>query len=122
MRRFGALLVVIALAVTGCGGEATGRDAGRALGGEPSAAASGQAASPGPSVSAKPSASAAAPLPMPGNPNGKASVPAEARAVDTSRPTRVIGDGTAASCTSEAVVAAVAAGGIITFSCGPAPV
>jgi hypothetical protein len=34
----------------------------------------------------------------------------------------VIGAGTPASCTSAAVVAAVAAGGIITFSCGPAPV
>jgi hypothetical protein len=37
-------------------------------------------------------------------------------------PARVIGDGTAASCTSQAVVAAVAAGGMITFSCGPSPV
>jgi hypothetical protein len=37
-------------------------------------------------------------------------------------PARVIGDGTAASCTSRAVVAAVAAGGMITFSCGPSPV
>ena len=34
----------------------------------------------------------------------------------------MIGTGTPASCTSAAVVAAVAAGGIITFSCGPAPV
>jgi hypothetical protein len=34
----------------------------------------------------------------------------------------VIGDGTAASCTSQAVVSAVALGGVITFSCGPAPV
>ena len=34
----------------------------------------------------------------------------------------MIGDGTPASCTSAAVVAAVAAGGVITFSCGPAPV
>jgi hypothetical protein len=42
--------------------------------------------------------------------------------VDTSRPTRVIGSGTPASCTSKAVVAAVAAGGIITFDCGPDPV
>jgi hypothetical protein len=42
-------------------------------------------------------------------------------AVDTSRPTRVVGNGTPASCTSAAVVNAVAAGGIITFSCGPAP-
>ena len=57
-----------------------------------------------------------------GNPNGTAPVPAEAAAVDTSHPTRVVGTGTAASCTSAAVVAAVAAGGVITFSCGPAPV
>ncbi|MEV0425154.1 hypothetical protein [Micromonospora sp. NPDC050495] len=57
-----------------------------------------------------------------GNPAGRAAVPAEARAVDTSHPTRRIGTGTAASCTSEAVVKAVAAGGIITFNCGPAPV
>ena len=42
--------------------------------------------------------------------------------MDTSHPTVVIGTGTAASCTSEAVVRAVAAGGLITFSCGPAPV
>jgi hypothetical protein len=57
-----------------------------------------------------------------GNPNGHAPVPAEARAADTSRPTRVIGNGTPASCTSRAVVAAVAAGGIVTFDCGPDPV
>jgi hypothetical protein len=49
-------------------------------------------------------------------------VPAAARAVDTSKPARVIGKGTAASCTSSAVVAAVAKGGIITFNCGPQPV
>lgn len=54
-----------------------------------------------------------------GNPAGTAVVPAGAGAVDTSDPTRVIGDGTPASCTSDAVVAAVAAGGIITFDCGP---
>jgi hypothetical protein len=49
-------------------------------------------------------------------------VPAQAQPVDTSHPSRVVGTGTATSCTSEAVVAAVAAGGIITFSCGPDPV
>ncbi|MYS20329.1 hypothetical protein GTW78_08815 [Streptomyces sp. SID4948] len=57
-----------------------------------------------------------------GNPAGHAAVPAAAQAVDTSHPTRTIGNGTAASCTSAAVVAAVAAGGVITFSCGPQPV
>ena len=35
---------------------------------------------------------------------------------------RVIGNGTPASCTSQAVVAAVAAGGVIAFDCGPNPV
>lgn len=50
------------------------------------------------------------------------SLPPEARPVDTSRPDRVIGAGTPASCTSSAVVAAVAAGGVITFDCGPNPV
>ncbi len=34
----------------------------------------------------------------------------------------MIGHGTPASCTSQAVVRAVAAGGVITFSCGPRPV
>jgi hypothetical protein len=57
-----------------------------------------------------------------GNPGGGAGVPAEARAVDTSHPDHVIGNGSPASCTSGAVVDAVAAGGIITFNCGPDPV
>ena len=59
--------------------------------------------------------------PGPGNPGG-APLPADALAVDTSRPDRVIGDGTAASCTSRAVVDAVAAGGVIVFDCGTDPV
>ena len=46
-------------------------------------------------------------LPAPGNPNGVATVPAEAQAVNTSTPTRVIGNGTPASCTSQAVVSAM---------------
>ena len=61
-------------------------------------------------------------LPKPGNPGGHASIPAAAKAVDTSKPDRKIGTGTAASCTSAAVLKAVAAGGIITFDCGPDPV
>jgi hypothetical protein len=106
--------------LTGCGGTA------------PSAAwrspgATSQSASAAPSASA-PSPSAAEPspsvlaLPVNGNPNGHAPIPAEAAAVDTSHPTHVIGTGTAASCTSSAVVSTVALGGIITFNCGPAPV
>jgi hypothetical protein len=34
----------------------------------------------------------------------------------------VVGDGTPTSCTSQAVVEAIAAGGVITFDCGPDPV
>jgi hypothetical protein len=49
-------------------------------------------------------------------------VPREARAVDTSRPDRWVGTGTPRSCTSRAVVRAVAKGGIIRFRCGPDPV
>lgn len=61
-------------------------------------------------------------FPAPGNPAGQCGVPAEARAEDVSRPTSVIGNGTPASCTGEAVVDAVARGGVITFDCGPGPV
>ena len=49
-------------------------------------------------------------------------VPAGSGLVNTSHPTHVVGNGTAHSCTSAAVVAAVRAGGIIRFSCGPQPV
>jgi hypothetical protein len=57
-----------------------------------------------------------------GNPGGHAYVPPAGRAANTSRPAHVIGAGTPASCTSAAVVRAVAEGGIITFRCGPRPV
>jgi len=49
-------------------------------------------------------------------------LPAGAQPVDVSRPTTVVGTGTAASCTFSALNAAVTAGGIITFNCGSAPV
>jgi hypothetical protein len=49
-------------------------------------------------------------------------VPPAGRAVDTRHPDHVIGNGGPAGCTSAAVVRAVAAGGIITFDCGPKPV
>jgi hypothetical protein len=59
---------------------------------------------------------------QPGNPDGSSEIPAEAREEDTSNPDHVIGDGTKESCTSQAVVDAVAKGGIITFDCGDDPV
>jgi hypothetical protein len=62
------------------------------------------------------------PRALAGNPDGGAPVPAAARPVNTARPDQVIGNGTAASCTSGAVVAAVAKSGVITFDCGAKPV
>jgi hypothetical protein len=61
--------------------------------------------------------------PPAGNQNGEAScsVPAEAGLADVSNPTTVVGTGSPESCTSAAVVAAVAQGGVITFDCGPEP-
>ena len=49
-------------------------------------------------------------------------VPTEGRAVSTSDPDHVVGNGTPASCTSAAVVRAVRLGGVITFDCGSDPV
>ncbi len=85
----------------------------------PSTPAKKPAPTPSPTRSAAPVAVAPASF---GNPAGKAAVPAAARAVDTRRATTVIGKGTAASCTSAAVVRAVARGGIIRFNCGAKPV
>ena len=62
------------------------------------------------------------PGPPTGNPEGTAPVPEEARAESVVAPDVVIGDGTPAGCTSAAVVAAVAQGGVIVFDCGPEPV
>ncbi len=56
-----------------------------------------------------------------GNPNGTCAIPAEANLEDISEPTTVVGDGTPQSCTGQAVVAAVAQGGVIIFDCGNAP-
>lgn len=49
-------------------------------------------------------------------------VPKAGRAVDTSHPDHVIGDGTPASCLPRKVVRAVVQGGVTTFDCGPRPV
>lgn len=62
------------------------------------------------------------PLPAYADPGEPVPVPVEARAVDTSDPDRWVGNGTPASCTSRAVVRAVAKGGVIRFRCGPDPV
>jgi hypothetical protein len=75
-------------------------------------AATARTAATAPSADARASAHGVAPVP----------VPKAGRAVDTSRPDRVVGNGTPGSCTSRKVVRAVAKGGVITFDCGPDPV
>jgi hypothetical protein len=109
--------LVVALLLTSCGTPATPVT-------EPSPSAASATPSAEPSSPAPTPAKSAAPraLPKPGNPNGHAAIPVAARPVDTSTPDRVIGTGTAASCTSDAVVNAVAAGGVIAFDCGATPV
>lgn len=60
-----------------------------------------------------------------GNPLGSCkslAIPKEGQPADVSKPTAVVGKGTPASCTFAALQAAVAAGGVITFDCGPDPV
>jgi len=93
-------------------------------GSEAQAAAAQSSASPTAAVTPSTAPSpATSPLPKYGNPNGHAYVPPAARAVSTSRGRHhVIGTGTAASCTSAAVIKAVAEGGVITFNCGPKPI
>ena len=49
-------------------------------------------------------------------------IPAEGKLVDVSGTTNVVGDGTPASCTEQALRAAVAVGGAIRFACGAAPI
>ena len=120
-------LLVLALATATL--PACGDDPAPAPAADAAGSSAGPAATPSPTPNGRSGLGSARPSPTPatvafraGNPAGRASVPAEARPVDTSRPTRTVGGGTPASCTSEAVVKAVAAGGVITFDCGPAPV
>lgn len=61
-------------------------------------------------------------VPVGVSPGGQVAVPAAGLAVDTSQPDQLVGTGTPASCTGQAVVNAVAQGGRIRFSCGPDPV
>lgn len=62
------------------------------------------------------------PGPPVGNPDGSGYVPDEAQLESVTHPDVIIGDGSPQSCTSQAVVDAVAGGGIIVFDCGPDPV
>jgi hypothetical protein len=105
-RTFGIFVLCGGLLTAGClagsAGPAAGAAAGSATAGAAAASASGR--------------------PQAGNLAGGAPVPPAAAAVSTRHPNHVIGNGTPATCTSQAVVKAVAEGGIITFNCGPRPV
>lgn len=121
----GALL---SLVVAGCGSASDGSSmsSGGSSGEAGNASAAGKSATAGessiagtpstPGTMTDPSAGPAA-----GYADGKAELPAEAQAEDVSTPTTVVGDGTAASCTADAFVAAVAKGGTVTFDCGAEP-
>jgi hypothetical protein len=98
-----AVVLALAIAGVGCGGK------------------SGAAGDGGSSSDAAPPTNPQDGPPA-GWPDGHATIPAAGQAEDVSSPTQVIGNGTAASCTGDAFVAAVAAGGVITFDCGPDPV
>jgi hypothetical protein len=116
------LALVTAVTVAGCGHDAKKPEpvfVGGTASVAPAAAPASTATTPS---TAPPPPKKAVLLPKPGNPNGHATVPADAKAVDTGKPDHVIGTGTPAGCTSAAVVKAVAAGGLITFDCGPKPV
>jgi hypothetical protein len=143
LRGFAGMGCLVAVAaVTACAGTVPGASPSSASGATPasttagapvavaSAVVSGAKAAPHAQGTAAPRATAsrvaatsqAGALVAAGNPDGQAAIPAAGQAVVTSHPDHVIGSGTPASCTSAAVVAAVAAGGVITFSCGPDPV
>ncbi|MBW8481412.1 hypothetical protein [Actinomadura parmotrematis] len=123
--RWSVAVVAVAgcVALGACGGGAHPKRV--AAEGTPSAFPASAAPSASPSASAKKKKAKPKPKAKPfraGNPAGGASVPAEARAVDTRHATTVIGKGSPKGCTSAAVVAAVAKGGVVTFDCGPRPV
>jgi len=101
----GFSLVVSVLVVAACGGGSSGN-------GSP---ADGSPADGG-SSSGGFDAGYDGPAPPP--PPATCALPAQP--VDTSHPTTVVGNGTPASCTEQALDAAVAKGGIVTFDCGPA--
>ena len=73
---------------------------------------------PQPKPETKPTPPPVAPPPIIAS--GRCAVPSGAGAEDISKPTTVVGDGTAASCTATKVIDAVHAGGVVAFNCGAA--
>jgi hypothetical protein len=121
----------VAVLLAGCGGGSAARVSAAgggtaAVGGKEAAAGSGANAGAGAgALAGTGTGGVAAPnddLPVPGYADGHCAVASDAMAEDSSKPTSVVGTGTAASCTGDAFVGAVAKGGVITFDCGPDPV
>ncbi|MGO9836729.1 MAG: hypothetical protein ACLP1X_21240 [Polyangiaceae bacterium] len=109
-------------ASSGAGSSGSGASSGSTSGGGSSGAVSSEA---GASSGASSDSGSSGTFPTAGNPSGSCTtltLPAEAQPVDTSHPTTVVGTGTPASCTFQALSTAVKGGGIITFNCGPNPV
>jgi hypothetical protein len=103
---------------TSGGGANVGGDSNGASGGASSSSSgnTGSAGTKGAAGAAGSAGQASTILPTP-----KAVCDLPAKAVDTSTPTNVVGNGSAASCTEVALRAAVASGGIVTFACGDGP-
>jgi hypothetical protein len=91
------------------GGGSGGSGGGRGSGGGGGSGGSGEAGKPPPDVDASGIPAPAAICAPPITP------------VDSSKPTTVVGTGTAASCTEASLRAALTAGGIVAFDCGSAP-
>jgi hypothetical protein len=126
MRLLGSVTVMAAASISALALAACGSPAAPSTAAAPAAALRSTSGHQQPAAKAGPDLARARRLRsgrlLAGNPAGHAVVPAAARAVNTSHPNHVIGNGTPAGCTSAAVVSAVAKGGVITFSCGPSPV
>lgn len=117
-------------ALTGCGsGSGGGSSSSGSSSGSSSSSSGGSSSSSGTSSSSTSSGSggsssggdSGSPSGPYGNPDGHCAVPSAAQPADVSHPTTVVGSGTPASCTADAVTKAVHAGGVVTFDCGTAP-
>jgi hypothetical protein len=121
------LACALALSLAACGGGGSGDGA---TAGDTDPTAAGESPGGGSTPSAPANDTPAAPTtpntadgsPAAGNPLGHCAVPAAGQPRSTVTPTTVVGNGTPASCTSQAVVDAVANGGVVTFNCGADPV
>jgi len=105
---------------TGAAGSSTAGAAGSSTTGAAGSSTAGAAGS-SPAGAAGSSTTGAAGSSTAGATGAVCAIPAAAAAADVSHQTTVVGDGTAPSCTAAKIVAAVAAGGVVTFSCGAAP-